>query len=415
MNTDSETFCAAPWFHARHDNNQQWRCCALIDSDQTQGPADRVMSWPQHSALEYLNSEHVMYIRTQLDQGQRIPECSACWRAESAGTVSLRQRINHLLTNGVWPDKSWINSYFSRKNNWQVDQVFSADIKFGNLCNFNCVMCHPIDSTQVFSHWQKNISNPVLQSRLAAKPLMFLQSRSIKQRSQSLEIIQYMIDSGVRWLQILGGEPLISQSLIHMLSQQPQCVKDRIHLLFITNGSEDLITTRQRLGDYKNITFTVSLEGVGAVQQYMRRGSDWKQCESNIDRYLQSHGHQCLHVAYTLQCLTVGRFHELRRWADERGIMITVTPLVDPDFMSLQALPVPMYEPAYQSLGPISEIFKDVKFDARLLLSLRDWLKFWDPDDHWKSVFPEWQPYLSFPEKQVPGQPTHIPLPRQQS
>jgi organic radical activating enzyme len=343
-----------------------------------------------------MNSDYVTWVRTKLTQGHKISDCSACWKAEAAGTVSLRQRTNCLLTNGQWQNQelTWIHKYIDRKDNWQAESLLSADIKFGNLCNFNCVMCHPTDSTKVLSHWQKNVNHPAIQSRIAAGELAFLDVRSTVEQSQNVEIIQYAIDSGVRWLQILGGEPLISRELLTLLANQPQAVKDRIHLAFITNGSENLISVRERLGDYRHVTFSVSLEGIGAVQEYMRRGSDWAACEANIDQYLQVHSKKYLHVCYTLQCLTVCQFGKLQQWAQDRNISVTVTPLIDPDFLSLGSLPPALYPLARANLGQANGLLNDVAHQPQLISKLRSWLDFWDPNGQWKSVLPEWQPYL---------------------
>jgi organic radical activating enzyme len=393
VEVNSSTFCVAPWFQARHDNTKQWSCCALIDSTKTNGPTNATMSWPQYSALEYMNSEYVTYVRQQLGQGNQLPECSACWRAESAGEISLRQRLNNLITHGKWAlnQPNWVDLYLGFKQDWSVDYWISADLKPSNICNFDCVMCDPEDSTTVANSWNDQRLHPAVIERTSSTSAIAITSNSKGSRTA---LIQNAIDSGVRWLQILGGEPLIDRGLLRFLSAQDSAIKKSLHLLFVTNGSVDLSTVRDQLGPYKGITFVVSLEGVGQCQDYVRRHSHWLDIESNILKYQERYNNQGLSIAHTLQCLTVCRVDELFVWARSHDISVGVSELVQPEFLSLAVLPESLREKAQLALGNRAGFLRQIDYRPHLLPQLKQWMDFYDPDQTWREILPEWSPFL---------------------
>jgi hypothetical protein len=58
MINNKETFCAAPWFQIRNDNDMSKRVCCAISSKITKHIPSQSMS-----SLEYLNSEPILELK----------------------------------------------------------------------------------------------------------------------------------------------------------------------------------------------------------------------------------------------------------------------------------------------------------------------------------------------------------------
>ena len=109
---------------------------------------------------QFLNSTQNIRLKKDLHQGTKAKSCEKCWLAEDNGRISLRQKLNGVLTkNASTVNKTWIDSYFKRKDNFKSEDVLMADVKIGNTCNFACVMCVPEDSSMIYNEWQKKLDS----------------------------------------------------------------------------------------------------------------------------------------------------------------------------------------------------------------------------------------------------------------
>jgi hypothetical protein len=122
------------------------------------------------------------------------------------------------------------------------------------------------------------------------------------------------------------------------LAEQPAENKARISLNFITNGSQNLVAAVERLQGYKQVSFSISLEGVGAIQDWARTGSDWTQLEQNILAAKQQG--ILVAVAHTLQASTVIKLPALVRWCQQHQLRLDCGVLTDPDYLAVNVLPI---------------------------------------------------------------------------
>jgi len=400
MEYNSNTFCAAPWFQIRKNINNEYRPCCEIDVDQSEFGYNREHRWPASSPGQFLNSDYVQYLRQKLNQGVQLPECRRCWRRESAGQPSLRQQVNDTVTrnHGNNLSNTWLHSYFKKKTNFKFDHLVSADIKISNFCNFSCAMCNPEDSSQIYSVWQKNQSHPIVQSVLGSQPdyLDKIKKRFSESEYAYLDSILSMCPTHVK---LLGGEPLIDKTLLQKLNDLDSEKKLKISLLFVTNGSVDLTEFAKLLPGYKQINYVVSLDGVGAVQDYIRRGSNWKLIEQNILNW--NANNRPVDIAFTLQCFNAMSFPELYRWCQDHGMKFTVGMVESPEYLSIRSIPPNIRNKIfakYQSINywtdleiqNFTQLITSQPYDPTLKSTLSQFVDWYDPSSHWKDIFPEW-------------------------
>jgi hypothetical protein len=398
MKINDSTFCAAPWFQLRNSNLGNYLACCVIRQDKSNFTGQIDHKWPTHSPVEWMNSDYMHYLRQELANGNRLPECDTCWQREDHQMVSQRQVINNTVSHnqGHQLDQTWVKSYFNNKTDYAHDLLVIADIKLTNLCNFACAMCVPEDSTQIYSQWRKNKKHPWVIQQLQENPKYLDQVKQVYVDKHNHQLLQYAIQKKVRHIKILGGEPLLDQTALDLLSAVDPEQKKRTSLIIITNGSVDLDSVCHRLGDFQTIQFIISLEGVGAVQDYIRKGSSWSMIEKNIDNFLikYSNSKNNLRIHHTVQALSLYHLHKLVDWCDSKNIQLSTELLTTPEYMSVAVVPEELRLICFQNLiDKQPELIKSIQkigYRADLQSQLQDFLNWYDPGNTRQDIFPAW-------------------------
>jgi MoaA/NifB/PqqE/SkfB family radical SAM enzyme len=351
-----KTFCSAPWFELRIDWNGQFRPCCEMQIQKSDFKEKKQYNLNNTTVDQWMSSEYSQYLRQNLTHGIKLAECSTCWQKEQHGIYSLRQRSNDTVTNnqGNTIEHTWVSSFIKKHPTAQGYRIISADVKLSNVCNFSCAMCGPHDSSKIYDQWHKEPNNKFVQKQLAVDSDYF---NTIKQNYQTQRGYQHLLDllkQPLTHLKLLGGEPLLDKMLFEILSSQPVEKKSKIHLHFITNGSLSLVNAAEQLKDYKSISFSVSLEGIGSMQDYARAGSNWATVEKNI---LSAKQHSIqLWVQHTLQAMTVLKLSALLDWCIKHDINISFGILNNPDYLSISILPEYIRKQVLKNLDYIKDI-----------------------------------------------------------
>lgn len=386
----------------------------MLHPENTEFKGQTQYSFPEYTSHDYLKSDYVKYLREKLNNGEKLPECNKCWVNEKYNKKSFRQWLNDDLTNHKPLDKSWMNLYFKNKKDYEFDLLLSADIAVSFVCNFSCAMCNPNESSQIYNSWQNSLEEFFVKDIIAKEPSYF---DKIKQRyisKNNYELLIEILNQQPKNLKILGGEPLIDKQLLAILEKFDVEKACKMNLVFITNGSVDLLAISKKLNHFKHVGFIVSLEGTEQVQDYIRKGSNWSQIKNNIENFVSVKGTQTISVAHTIQALTIYHFLSLLDWANSLKLQISFGMLTNPDFLSLSALPdslkmqiLDRYKNAntknliFLNENNVSDLnfnfvdlIQDSEHDYNLTNKLQQYLKWYDPEQNWKHILPEWLPYL---------------------
>jgi sulfatase maturation enzyme AslB (radical SAM superfamily) len=405
MELKKQTFCAAPWFQLKNWQSGEYSPCCEFDISKTKFIGKINYKWPNNQPSEYLDSPYLRYLRQQLGDGNRVPECRKCWTKEDNGLQSLRQILNDTVTKnqGKNLENTWINSYLKNKKNFNNDILLSTDVKLSNVCNFSCIMCSPIDSSQIYSIWQKNLDHPVVSEYLVKKPNYLVEIQNRYKLNSNYDLLKLLLDRCPMHLKILGGEPLLDTKMTTILNKLPDEKKSKISLLFVTNGSINLTEFAKNLVGYREINYVVSLEGIGNVQDYLRKGSQWSMIEKNIDEWNQQN--RSIDVHCSLQCLNFLHLPDLLRWSSLRNLKITFGVVETPEYLSLNVIPTGLksiIKEKIKSLNDdkfnykeISKILDNYTYQSNLLPKFKIFLNWYDPENSWRTIFPEWKKFLS--------------------
>ena len=352
---NSKTFCVAPWFQIRNSNDGSKKVCCGISSSSPKSV--------DQDPLEFLNSEEVMNLKENLHHGKRVKECSGCWKPEAEGRISLRQQLNGILTNNSSSiENTWLDSYFRQKQDFTSDDLLMADIKIGNTCNYACVMCVPSDSSMIYNEWIKKPNAFFIKNKLRNDPGYLERIRFTGYRNKIYRnyVEKILSNRNLKFLKLLGGEPLLDQKLITDLRNLPENRKKKIHLHIVTNASKDLSQTREYLGNFKFITFTVSLEGTAGVQEYARYGSNWSEVSANILKFKEKFPTDII-VHTVLQTTSILGFEDLARWTNKNNLALQMGICINPDYLSFSSLPDAVREKVKKSLSKAKIIISQTR------------------------------------------------------
>lgn len=337
---NDKTFCAAPWFAMRTNTDGSYSPCCEFTPILSEFDGKKKYTVDQHTVDQWTQSKYMDYVRKQLLAGNKIPECVKCWKKEDNNINSLRKQINDTLTdnNGKKIFNTWVGSFLKKKI--KKNMLLAADIKISNLCNYSCVMCSPYDSSIIFTKWHKEKNkNEFVKEILKKDPQYFYEIKNKNKKKYSHDILQEVLKHPIKHLKFLGGEPLLEKKLLTILSNVSDQKKKKISLHFVTNGSIDIVgVIKQYNLSFKSVSVTVSLEGVGEMQDWARKGSSWQLVSKNIK--LAKENAILLTIHHTLQLSTVLRLNKLLDWCDEEKLPITFGCLEYPTYLSVCLLPI---------------------------------------------------------------------------
>jgi molybdenum cofactor biosynthesis enzyme MoaA len=390
MSINKSTFCAAPWFQLRLDWDGSYRPCCEF-SNQTQFAGKTKYNLLDTSTQEWMLSSYSTYLRKQLTSGNQITECTSCWNKEKVGVKSLRQTINDTVTsnNGTHIENTWVRLFVEKNKNFDNYLLKSADIKLSNVCNFSCAMCTPEYSSKILDRWENDSSSKIVKLQLSKDPNYLTRIRQTYQSQRGYQHLKDILKEPITHLKVLGGEPLLDKELFKILLEVPNEKQSSIHLHFVTNGSRSLIDVAKLLSSYRSISFTVSLEGVGETQDYIRSGSKWDEIEQNI-LTAKKYGLK-LSIHHALQALSVVNLYQLIEWTNKHDIMINVMTLVEPAYLSVGVLPDQAIKKSIENLKKSSAPTEIIDKVIQIIETI--------PDK--KELYQEFLNYISWYEKKT--------------
>jgi sulfatase maturation enzyme AslB (radical SAM superfamily) len=225
--------CAALYNHANlRGGDRIFPCCRFKSSIQ----------WFDGDVDKILHSYSYNLLRSRMESGEKLPECSKCWHEESLGKPSLR---------------NWFNE------NYGTDEIKLKylEVGFDNICDLTCDGCWEEWSS---SWWIKK--NPNLPPKQG-----ITSTTELRNIPESIEKVVF-----------LGGEPLMTNR--HRRFLESFDTLDHLTVEYFTNGMHKLHEEDYKLlSQCKHVHFTVSIDGVGILNEKVRSGSIWSQVVKTLD------------------------------------------------------------------------------------------------------------------------------------
>lgn len=291
-----DNFCVLPWFGREISYmGTETHCCLLP------------------------RTYDITQIRREMQEGGRPAACQKCWNLEDQGIKSDRQVKNETLDYYLDRDISFIKQDAIE----QGETIKMLKLLTSYTCNAMCVTCDPRASSSWNVLAQKiNPLHPINHYRLI-----------------DIENVKKRVDfKNLTALSLIGGEPLYEKKNLDLLEYILEQGNDRIFLSIVTNGSVTLTDKWKRvLGRFRNINFSVSIDGTERVFEYIRYPLLWKDLETNLRFFKETTDN--ISSNYTLSNLNVNEHQNIVNWFNTNNINFSINPVYDPVWFSPNALP----------------------------------------------------------------------------
>ena len=336
----STSFCVLPWIHVFADERGiMWPCCrsvgSLMPNIHDEGGQPVRIDDPGGLAAA-VNTRSMRELRLQMLAGREPAACERCYMLERLGKRSHRQVENERCEQDI-P----VLVKDTAADGAVSTPIKTADIRLGNLCNLRCRMCSPQSSKALLPEWADKYQVPVDDPRLDVYRDMNWFERpgfwaSLEAQAPQLERVNFA-----------GGEPLLIPSMAEFLAAM--VANGRAGHMTISYNTNLTVLPKRILElwpAFQAVRVTASLDGLGAVNDFIRYPSRWHVIDANLrqlDREYQSlnlRGGLATNTA--VQIYNVFSVCELLDYLADNFVRLEVPNLsivTHPDHLSVQVLP----------------------------------------------------------------------------
>jgi hypothetical protein len=292
---------------------------------------------------EHWNSEHMKSVRRRMMAGETLPECEVC--------------NDKLLNTSVY--RSYFDSMFGHKYESILETTdtdgsttlkpVSWDYRFSNLCNFKCRMCGDMLSSAWESeqrqHDMINWANPKnnwMKPEVRSEISKFQDSQIEQEFAEAVE--QHRVEE-VYWV---GGEPLMYEQHWRYMQRIVELGDGKnVYARYNTNLSRvdyrGVNLYRDILSGLRDWQICASLDGTGAIGEYIRTGLGYDHWLANFRQGVKASSHRRqMRIDFTLTLPGMFELQNITRLAETEGvdILAKVVFSFSPDIiMSPLALP----------------------------------------------------------------------------
>ena len=290
-------YCSRPFTDMHIEENGNITPCCVMPSNR----------WYMGNGIkDYYYGKPLKELQEKFLRNERPEECLYCWQAEEAGLKTHRRVAN------------------SKKS------IYEIHIRLNNVCNFKCRICNPRFSSTWAAENKKHNYFPNFD--------WDTQKDVFDQDPSLLRFITDAIKKGdLRFLNISGGEPLLTNANYHLLNHLRENDATDIQICYSTNLSSLKYNNVDFLDlwkSFKSVRLEVSCDGWGRDVEYSRTGFDRKVFFTNLVKCLPHvAGINCVVSKYSVWTLPY-----LQKIADKLNLKVTYSPLFFPEFLNAQRL-----------------------------------------------------------------------------
>lgn len=359
----SDRLCLAPWVHTYLSPQTERRmCCASREPAQSFrqyiDTAEGTGTYQPTTLEAHWNSDHMRSVRVRMMQNETLPECAVC--------------NEQLLNTDVY--RSYFNRMFGHlresvlaatdESGYTTARPVSWDYRFSNLCNFKCRTCGDMLSSAWESEQRANnmidYSNP---KNGWMQPVVREQIAQFQDTQIEAEFSDAVEAHRVQEVYWVGGEPLMyeqhwryMQRIVELGDGANVYARYNTNLSRVEYKGTNLYT--DILAHIRDWQICASLDGTGAVGEYIRTGLDYEQWLANFKQGLKYAQHRRqMRIDFTLTLPGLFEIQNIVQLAQELevDILAKVVFSFTPDIiMSPMALPRKLLDPMLDEVTPLT-------------------------------------------------------------
>lgn len=294
--------------------------CSIFDWDGRDDTHDVV----NDSILDSVNTTTWQQVRQQFIQGEywNIKQCRTCHDTERLGgdppRIGALKHFAEHYTGDIIDDVEQIIA-----QEYKTHKIVGLDWYPSNYCNFSCVMCSGGASSsrmtfeiKIEREDQKIVINPVTDDFfdvLRDVEIINFTGGETAMQPQVLDMIQYLVDNDM--------------------------AKNKTVFL-LTNASSFSDSLEKMLSVFRCVIFMCSIDGVGSVIEYQRRGADWCAVERNSLRILKHPTIRSV-INFVVTAVNAPAAADFVDWLYDHHILngVSVSPVFRAQHLFLSAMP----------------------------------------------------------------------------
>lgn len=322
---ENKAFCPVPWKHGVLATDGAYLACQIAASTAEGGlvrdEAGSPMRAGKTTLSEFRNSPAMRELRLNMLEGKETPSvCQRCIDDEKHGLPFHRalERSKGYFSEGEARAATAADGSIEPAETG----VAVFNIRPGNFCNLRCRNCGPAQSSAWYDEWHDNYHRGFRDSgiRYAIQKKAGEKTRLdnspygwFKESEFEKEILSNL--GSLKEIHFSGGEPLISPdhlSFIRKLAESGRAAE-----IVLDYNSNLTVLPAQLLAiwrAFKQARIGVSVDGVGALNDYLRPPSRFAEIRANLERLDAAGPHIRYWITSTISAPNVGRYHELVSW-----------------------------------------------------------------------------------------------------
>jgi len=326
---NSEPLCTAPFTSFLVDTNKGVRPCCVWEGDY-------FGNLKNSSIRDIVHGSEWSKLRRQMMMGQWPDGCISCKNREENTGWSVRQQF---VPGGVFYSDNWRD-------------ITYIEFSSSNLCNLACLHCSAGFSSSWIGQEQFLLRSGFEDRRGPDDDERFRTHKVHSPSSLITEDVATKMDlSKLEQIMIKGGEPMLNSDIPVLLSELHKSgVLKRITVNIVSNGTlPDKAYADEiydLLGRAKAVHFDISVDGIGAVQEYIRYGQD---CSiEQIERFVGRFGimpNVRFSLLTSVMAYNIFSLHDITKWwqllIEKRKRYLNSDYrlfVIDPPYLSLQCL-----------------------------------------------------------------------------
>jgi MoaA/NifB/PqqE/SkfB family radical SAM enzyme len=307
------------------------------------------------------SSPQMRATRLAMLEGREVAACDYCYAREAFGAASYRQYVNRQF--GAAEQFEALLERTGRDGSFAEFPSF-LDLRFGNACNLECVMCgFPASSrwgrreglTSVEAHIDPYVDDEELFNVLAANA------------------------HRIRRIHFAGGEPFMQRrhfTLIDILLASGAA--HQIDLVYTTNLTVLPRNFLDGLREFSSVELAASCDGIGEVYERIRVGGTWERFVRNVE-HVQEHEHVRIFLMVSPQRDNIAHLGDLLTWATAKGLEVELMNVVmEPNELSVRSLPAWEKELRGAELAELSDRYSE---RSNVVAGLRHLIAFMESPD----------------------------------
>lgn len=317
LNDVSPTFCVLPWIHvATYTDGKALLCCLA------QPPKDERLNLNGATLDAVWNSYYWKKTRRDMLDGKMIPACIHCTREEKSGIRSHRMNENNLWTKKL--GREYIDRLIAdTKEDGELNhKIITLDLRLGNTCNVQCVMCRPTDS----SKWVRDAQTIIDTTEGEVKSDWEWKKQDYEKGNFEWAVDEdFWIDEiepllpHMRHFIFAGGEPLYLKNHKKFLQRCVELgVSKNIELRYHTNGTIMPNDILELWSKFKFVELMLSIDGMGEQNKWLRHPTEWNTVQKTLQKVDNSKGNIVAKVLCTISAVNVYYMIDFAEWLIEQ-------------------------------------------------------------------------------------------------